>query len=118
MQDEEVISLHKPDYLWQDDFSELWIHFAALLQMPDSGSGDLEDEVRQICIRLGLMGDLAKSTSETLHTSRQQISHLIYKDMQICTHDVIIPLSSSCFEKTTGQMFQMGRISRMALSVS
>jgi len=38
--------------------------FAALLQMPDTGNGELEDEVRRICQRLGLMGDLNKSTSD------------------------------------------------------
>lgn len=40
---------------------------AALLQMPDTGSGELEAEVRRICERLGLLNDLSRTTSEALY---------------------------------------------------
>lgn len=50
-----------------------WI-VVALLQMPDTGNGELEEEVRQICLKLGLMGDLQKSTSETPLTNQYSLN--------------------------------------------
>lgn len=67
--------------------------YTALLQMPDTGNGELEDEVRRICQRLGLMGDLNRSTNSLDFGTKRRVTvacQLICCSSLVILEDVLL----------------------------